>query len=448
MQLSKRNLRRLMPIFLCILLAAATVNLMMPTVTLASPSNALEITGDGVTNPITFTREQLEGMEQHQEVYSSINTWPTKQWYVGKGVKLWDLLLEAGIKKGEAKLIKFTSKDGYTLTLTFKELFQDRRYRFPHFMIGEDGDGHLPGSSEEGVEVDPIIGLLSVEGSDDPKYMNDMNTLLLMIGQRSVTEQTGNLFVKYLNKIEVLTDEPEKWDAPKANPEGGTAPRGTMVTLSNLYNDDDKIYYTTDGSTPTLNSPMYNWIASRWWSARADVLGSINRPIGPINENTTIKAITIGPGKMDSDVATFHYYVDDTDPDDGQEPTKDLKVIKLTIGQPTAYIDGEPYILDAAPYINIEAGRTLVPVRFISETLGAGVKWNQEAGQVIITDGEKEIILTIDSKDVLVGGEKQTIDCEAIIRSNRTFVPLRFVSETLEAQVEYIDETKEIIITK
>ena len=61
MQLSKRNLRRLMPIFLCILLAAATVNLMMPTVTLASPSNALEITGDGVTNPITFTREQLEG---------------------------------------------------------------------------------------------------------------------------------------------------------------------------------------------------------------------------------------------------------------------------------------------------------------------------------------------------------------------------------------------------
>jgi len=58
--------------------------------------------------------------------------------------------------------------------------------------------------------VEPIIGLISVEGSDDPKYMNDMNTLLLMIGQRSVTEQTGNLFVKYLNKIEVLTAEPEK----------------------------------------------------------------------------------------------------------------------------------------------------------------------------------------------------------------------------------------------
>ncbi len=457
MQISKgKRLHRLLPIFLFILLAAFTLNLMMPATTFAAPSNTLEITGDGVTNPITFTREQLEGMKQHQEVYSCINTWPTKKWYVGRGVKLWDLLLKAGIKQDEAKLIKFTSTDSYTVTLTVKELFQDRRYRFPHFKTGEDGDGHLPGSSKEAVEVEPLIGLISVEGSDNPKYMNDMSTFLLMLGQRAVTEQTGNLFVKYLNKIEVSTAEPEKWDAPQANPEGGKVPKGTMVTLSNIHNDDDKIYYTTDGSTPTLNSPIYNWIASRWWSARADVLGNINRPIGPINENTTIKAITIGPGKKDSDVATFHYYVDDGNgsdngggiPEDGQEPVKDSKVIKLTIGKLTAGIDGKPYTLDAAPYVNINAGRTLVPIRFVSEALGAGVKWNPETKQVVITDGGKKIILTIGSRDVLVDGEKQTIDCAATIQSNRTFVPLRFVSETLEAQVDYKAETKEIIITK
>ncbi|MGI6307772.1 MAG: stalk domain-containing protein [Dethiobacteria bacterium] len=453
----KRRFCRLMPVFLLILLTAVTFNLMMPTATLAAPSETLEISGDGVTNPITFTREQLEGMKQHQEVYSCINTWPTKKWYVGKGVKLWDLLLEAGIKKEEAKLIKFTSTDSYTVTLTVKELFQDRRYRFPHFKTGADGDGHLPGSSEKAVEVEPLIGLISVEGSDNPQYMNDMNTFLLMLGQRTVTEQTGNLFVKYLNKIEVLTAEPEKWDTPQANPEGGTVPAGTMVTLSNLHNDDDKIYYTTDGSTPTMNSPMYNWIASRWWSSRADVLGKINHPIGPINENTTIKAITIGPGKRDSDVITFHYQVAGTEPDNGaaipgndQEPEKDLKVIKLTIGQQAGSVNGEPYTLDAAPYISVEAGtgRTLVPLRFISEALGAGVDWNPETKQVSITDEGKKIILTISSKDVLVDGEKQIIDCAATIQSNRTFVPLRFVSETLKAQVDYKAETKEITITK
>ena len=43
---------------------------------------------DGVTNPATFTLDQLKDMEQCQYLYSCINTWPTKKWYVGKGVRL------------------------------------------------------------------------------------------------------------------------------------------------------------------------------------------------------------------------------------------------------------------------------------------------------------------------------------------------------------------------
>lgn len=461
MQVSKkRRLQGPMLIFLYMLLVVVTFNVLMPVTALATPSNTLQITGDGVTNPITFTREQLGEMKQEQEVYSCINTWPTKKWYVGEGVKLWDLLLKAGIKEDEAKLITFTSSDSYTLTLTIEELFHNKRYRFPYFKDGGDSDGHLPGSAKEAVEVEPLIALISVEGSDNPKYMNDMNSFLLMLGQRAVTEQIGNLFVKYLSKIEVSTAEPEQWDTPQANPAGGAVPKGTMVTLSNLHNDDDKVYYTTDGSDPTFNSPMYNWIASRWWSSRADVLGKINRPIGPINENTTIKAITIGPGKRDSEVVTFNYYVDGTGPgdetgisDDDQEPVKDSKVIKLTVGSPEVSVDGEPYILDeldenVTPYINADAGRALVPVRFISETMGAKVDWDPETRQAIITDERKQIILTIDSNEVLINGEKQTIDCAATIQSNRTYVPLRFVSEALEARVEYNDETREITIIK
>lgn len=450
MQISKkRHLRRPVSIFLSVLLVIVTLNVLLPIAAFATSSKTLEITGDGVTNPTTFTWKQLEEMKQHQEVYSCINTWPTKKWYVGKGVKLWDLLLEAGIKEDEAKLITFTSTDSYTVTLTLKELFHDRRYRFPYFKDGKDGDGHLPGSAKEGVEVEPLIALASVEGSDNPKYMNDMNTFLLMLGQRAVTEQIGNLFVKYLSKIEVFTAEPEQWDAPQANPAGGAVSKGTMVTLSNLHNDDDKVYYTIDGSDPTFNSPMYNWIASRWWSARADMLGKINLPIGPINENTTIKAITIGPGKRDSEIVAFNYYVDGTEPGGGEDiPVKDSKIIKLIIGKLETSIDGEPYTLDAAPFINADVGRTLVPVRFISEAIGAEVNWEPKTRQATITDERKQIILTIGSKDVLVNGEKQTIDCAATIYSNRTYVPLRFVSETLEAQVDYNEETREITITK
>lgn len=271
----------------------------------------LTISGDGVSSKKTFTLTQLEKLDQYQEVYSVINTWPTKRWYVGKGVKLSTLLDLAG-KKSSAKLIKITSNDGYTATLTLNELLQDKRYCFPRFKEGgADGDGHVPGSSAGKRPVEPMIALLSAEGSDNPSYMDDLNSPLFMMGQRAVTEQVGNLFVKNVYQIEVLSSSPSTWDSPEADPGSGEVEAGTLVELSNNNMDDDKIHYTTDGSTPTLDSPIYNWVASRWWNQRKNELEYINHPI-EITKDTTIKAITIGPGKKDSKVATFTYKVKPT----------------------------------------------------------------------------------------------------------------------------------------
>lgn len=461
------------PVLLCLfLLTGALILALAPAGTqpaLADPSTSLEITGDGVETPMTLTMSQLQGMEQYQQVYSVINTWPTKKLYVGKGVKVKDVLNKAGLLD-TAKLLKFTAQDGYTVTLTVQELLETERYYFPNFKSGGDSDGNTPGSAAGAKPVEPILALLSVEGSDDAKYMNGVNALLLMLGQRAVTEQTGNLFVKYINKIEVLTAEPEKWDAPQANPGSGTVPAGTMVTLSNVNNDDDKIYYTTNGSEPTMDSPMYNWIAKRWWASRADVLGTINHPIGPINRTTTIKAVTIGPGKLNSDVVTFTYQVGEDPADTGdaagtsdadivepapvtQNPEPALpqkqKVIKLTIGQTEASIDGNLYTLETAPYLHPQAQRTLVPLRFVGEALGAAVDWQPESGQITIAWQDQEIILIPASTSVLVNGQSVLIDCAPEIQPpGRTFVPLRFISETLGAQVDYDEESETITITK
>lgn len=265
----------------------------------------LTITGSGVAKEVKLTLEGLQGMNQHQQVYSAINTWPTKKWYVGEGVKLKDLLNSAGMTSNNG-LIKLTAADGFTTTLTVKELLNDTRYCFPNFM--SNGEGHIPGSSAGAKVVEPIIGLVSADGTDNSAYMNDLNSPLFMLGQRAVTEQNGQLFIKNLSKIEVVATSPSQWETPKADPVSGEVPAGTMVKLSNANMDDDKIHYTTDGSTPTINSPMYNWIANRWWSSRADVLDTINHPI-EIKKDTTIKAITIGPGKNDSQVVTFTYKV-------------------------------------------------------------------------------------------------------------------------------------------
>jgi hypothetical protein len=112
-------------------------------------------------------------------------------------------------------------------------------------------------------------------------------------------------------------------------------------------------------------------------------------------------------------------------------------------------VDGQPYTLDAAPFIDPASDRALGPVRFISEALGAEVVWQAETRRVTIRDAGREIVLTIGSSSVLGDGQKTVIDCAPVIRPpGRTFVPLRFVSETLGAKVDYDSATRQIVITR
>lgn len=295
--------------FLGLLLLAALLNTAAPGVALADPSKSVEITGEGVTNPLMLTLEQLQAMEHYQHLYSVTNTWPTKKWYVAEGVKLRTLFDLAGLKE-DATLVKFLSNDGFEVTLTVQELLNDKRYYYPYLMDNHPSDGSIPGSPADAKDVEPILALRSAEDNKDPDAMNDRDSLLLVLGQRVVSEQTNPLFLKYVNRIEVLTTPPQKWDSPRADTDEGEVPAGALIRLSTKRNDMDKIYYTTDGSTPTLNSPMFNASAGRWWPLRDD-LDIVNKPI-EINEDTVIKAMTIGPGKLNSEVVTFTYKADFT----------------------------------------------------------------------------------------------------------------------------------------
>lgn len=123
--------------------------------------------------------------------------------------------------------------------------------------------------------------------------------------------------------------------------------------------------------------------------------------------------------------------------------------VSLTVGSTAAIVDGRPYTLDAAPYIEAAAGRTMTPLRFIGEGLGARVEWKAETSQVMIKDGDMEIVLTVGSAIVQVNGEEQTMDCAAVLLPpGRVFVPLRFVSEILGAQVDYNQANQQITITR
>ena len=123
--------------------------------------------------------------------------------------------------------------------------------------------------------------------------------------------------------------------------------------------------------------------------------------------------------------------------------------IKLIIGQLNAIVNGEGRTLDTEPFLKPEINRTMVPMRFIGEALGVEVIWMDERRQVVIKDPYNIIILTIDSDKVLVNNGEKDLDCPVeILPPGRTFVPLRFVSENLGAKVLYNTDKREVTIAR
>lgn len=91
--------------------------------------------------------------------------------------------------------------------------------------------------------------------------------------------------------------------------------------------------------------------------------------------------------------------------------------------------------------------RTLVPMRAVFERFGAEVAWNSAESTVYAMGSGKLIKLPINSKTVYVNDEPTEIDVPAMIINDRTMVPIRFVSETLEAEVAYDDYIGAVVIT-
>lgn len=92
----------------------------------------------------------------------------------------------------------------------------------------------------------------------------------------------------------------------------------------------------------------------------------------------------------------------------------------------------------------IKGNRTLIPVRAITEGLGADLSWDAINQQVTITDGTTTIMLTLGSNIAIVNGQEVSLDSSASIMNNRTYVPMRFIMETFKMKVTYDDGTIEI----
>ena len=116
-----------------------------------------------------------------------------------------------------------------------------------------------------------------------------------------------------------------------------------------------------------------------------------------------------------------------------------LTTISMQIGNNGVVLNNENKILDAAPLIS--QNRTMVPLRFIAEAFGANVSWAQDTKTVtIVIDGK---VLTM-----RINQELEGFGAAPIISNGRTMVPIRYISEELGANVIWVPSTKTVAIAR
>ncbi|HET8999380.1 MAG TPA: stalk domain-containing protein [bacterium] len=99
------------------------------------------------------------------------------------------------------------------------------------------------------------------------------------------------------------------------------------------------------------------------------------------------------------------------------------------------FIDGQLVSLDVPPAI--AAGRVLVPLRGVFNRLGAVVTWDPATQMVLAARGDTSISLRIGDTQASINGQPTLMDVPALLVDGRTMVPLRFISQALGAQVSW-----------
>lgn len=120
----------------------------------------------------------------------------------------------------------------------------------------------------------------------------------------------------------------------------------------------------------------------------------------------------------------------------------ELQYTALYVGSNKAFVNDVEKQIDEQNNdvaVFVENDRSYVPVRFISENYGGDVEWIPETQTVNITFEDRTISLTIGKPEIMINGETTKLDVAPLIRNNRTFLPLRACAEAIGKEVFYSD---------
>jgi len=269
-----KQLKRIMALLLVLVL-------IMPTaIPVQAAEIALTITGDGVDKETVLTLSELKMMAMSRNAYSAWNTWPTKSTYYAEGMTIAALLEKAGLKSAATtiNIAEAPAADGsvgYNMTFLLGDLLAER-YTF------------------EGTKKAVPTIIATKLGEKGFESMDEID-LRLIYGQLDAQEQTTVGFVKSVRIITVTCDPVRQHPKPEATAE--RLANGQYSVELKSSNVNAKVYYTTDGSTPTVHSTMYNVSAPHWQP-------QLNVPF-TVSGNTVVKAIAVATGYASSEILSF-----------------------------------------------------------------------------------------------------------------------------------------------
>ena len=113
----------------------------------------------------------------------------------------------------------------------------------------------------------------------------------------------------------------------------------------------------------------------------------------------------------------------------------------MKLGTSTAYVDNQKTTIDENPSVMpvVKNSRTLVPLRFISESIGAEVSYDDATRQITVSNGENTIVFTVGSNLYTINGVEKTLDAAPEISDGRTLIPLRALGEALGKHIFWDD---------
>lgn len=94
----------------------------------------------------------------------------------------------------------------------------------------------------------------------------------------------------------------------------------------------------------------------------------------------------------------------------------------------------------------IISSRTMVPIRAIVEAMGGTINWDGKDRKITMTARGNVVEMWIGKTEMRINGVSKTMDVAPVIQNERTYVPVRFAAENLNAQIDWINSTREAII--